>query len=407
MSATPPNKQDGKPQSSLVDKKVRPARIIFEPSKSYILTAGKIWLEPGKEIGPGWLRIESGRTAGSGPGEPPPQNGTGLIDLDSVLLVPGLIDSHVHLALDPGDGLDLPTRVETASAYGLAAVRDGGDKAAQTLQSRALIQNRFLLAASGQALHAPGRYGGFLGRPAAGRRDMARAVAELAEKGADQIKVIASGPVDLEVYGRVGPPQFEVDDLKYLVSSAREAGLKVMAHANGPEAVQRCLQAGAASIEHGYFMGGRALNLLAETGAAWTPTIQPLAALGAREPDGSARQTLIRRIIQHQLDQLSRAGELGVEVVIGTDAGSPGVQAGAGLIQEMSWWRRAGFRAEDILAAATLRAATLLGWTSLLGSFRPGRLAFAVGLSLEEPPAEAMLKPPLVTARPDLAGGCL
>jgi len=178
-----------------------------------------------------------------------------------------------------------------------------------------------------------------------------------------------------------------------------------MAHANGPEAVPSCLQAGAASIEHGYFMGDQALRLLADTGAAWAPTIQPLAALAEREPDGSARPSLIKRIIQHQVDQLNRAGELGVEVVMGTDAGSPGVRAGAGLAREMSWWRQAGFSGEAILAAATFRAAALLGKADILGSFRPGRLAFVVGLSSEEPLAEAILKPPLVTARPNLAGG--
>jgi len=386
------------------EQTIRPLRIIFARDRSYLLAARKIWIEPGKETGPGWLRIESGRVAGSGAGALPPQTGAEFINLGPVLLVPGLIDTHVHLALDPGDGLDLSARVETASDYGLAAVRDGGDKAAQTLQSRASIQNHLLLAASGQALHAPGRYGGFLGRAVADRRDMARAVMELAERGADHIKVIASGPVDLNAYGRVGPSQFEAADLRHLVSLAREVGLQVMAHANGPEAVQSCLQAGAASIEHGYFMGGRALRLLAETGAAWAPTIQPLAALAEREPDGSARASLIRRIIQDQADQLNRAGELGVEVVVGTDAGSPGVRAGAGLAREMSWWRRAGFSGEAILAAATLRAATLLGKTDILGSLRPGRLAFVVGLSSEEPLAEAILKPPLVTARPSLSG---
>lgn len=379
-----------------------PETIVFKTKRSYILAADGIWVEPKNLLQPGWLRIESGRIAAAGSGRPLLSADADLLDLGPVLVTPGLIDAHVHLDLDPGHGLDLAGRVSLAAAYGLAAVRDGGDKKALVLSSRNLIQRKMLLAASGQALYFPGRYGAFLGRPVAGRREMARAVRETAQRGADQIKVLASGPVDLDKFGMVGSPQFSAEDLRHLVTLAQNEGLGVMAHANGAEAVTMCLRAGVDSIEHGYFMGPEALKLLAGSGTAWIPTILPLAALAEREPEGSPRQAMIRRIMARQVEQLAQAGDMSVKLVLGTDAGSPGVAAGPGLGQEMAWWLRAGLGAEDVLAAATVRGADLLGRTKDVGRLRPGNMAFVVCFPKTASLAEALVQGPELVGRPDL-----
>ena len=74
--------------------------------------------------------------------------------------------------------------------------------------------------------------------------------AKLADSGVDQIKVLASGLVDLEKFGRVGKPQFTRDELKDTVCLAKDVGLGVMAHANGPDAVAWALNAGVRSVEN-------------------------------------------------------------------------------------------------------------------------------------------------------------
>ena len=224
-------------------------------------------------------------------------------------MLPGLVDAHVHLNLKPGQ--DPGEAARRAAAMGLAAVRDGGDKACLTLTARKSFSDLMIVVATGTALFAPGRYGSFLGRPVDSRREMAGTVRELAAAGVDQIKVLASGPVDLDVFGRVGPPQFRPDDLLWLTELARDEGLGVMAHANGPEAVEMCIRAGVLSVEHGYFMGPKALDLLAESGVAWVPTIEPLVAQRDRNTDSSGRGRVIRRTIAHQSNQVVRAGAVG------------------------------------------------------------------------------------------------
>ncbi|MDY6851854.1 MAG: amidohydrolase family protein, partial [Thermodesulfobacteriota bacterium] len=246
---TPPQK----PLSSVRETSL-PETIVFKTKRAYILTADRVWVEPGKILQPGWLLIENGRIVAAGSGRPLSAADAELIDLGPVLVTPGLIDAHVHLDLDPGQGLDLAGRVFSAASYGLAAVRDGGDNKALVLSSKDLIQRKLLVSASGRALYSPGRYGAFLGRPVAGPREMAQAVRETARCGADQIKILASGPVGLDKFGMVGPPQFSAEDLQYLVTLAQNEGLGVMAHANGAKAVIMCLRAGVDSIEHGYFM---------------------------------------------------------------------------------------------------------------------------------------------------------
>ncbi|MDY6852217.1 MAG: amidohydrolase family protein, partial [Thermodesulfobacteriota bacterium] len=136
--------------------------------------------------------------------------------------------------------------------------------------------------------------------------------------------------------------------------------------------------------------------------AAWVPTILPLAALAGREPEGSLRQAMIRRIIAHQLEQLAQAKDMGVRLVLGTDAGSPGVTAGPGLSQEMAWWLRAGLGAEDVLAAATVRGAELLGRTKDVGRLKPGNMAFAACFPKAASLAEALVQGPGLVGRPDL-----
>jgi imidazolonepropionase-like amidohydrolase len=227
---------------------------------------------------------------------------------------------------------------------------------------------------------------------------MARAVVYWAGRGADFIKVLASGPVDLDRSGHVGPPQFRFEDLSYLVELAKNQGLGVMAHANGPHAVAEAVRAGAATVEHGYFMGEDNLKRLADQGIPWIPTVVPLAVLEAREPDPE-RQRRIGDIVRHQLDQAAQAEALGVPLILGTDAGCPGVAVGPGLYMEMSLWLSAGIRAETVLDAAVYRPAHLFGWDLDLGRLEPGSRALLTGCDAGRPLAETLSIPPLWVSR--------
>ena len=379
--------------------------VVFPASGSIILTADFIWLTAGHLLQPGWLHIENGYVTQWGQGRP--LNVAPATDLGSLFLTPGLVDAHVHLDLNPGASPHLMDRVRLAAAYGLAGVRDGGDNGGRVLMAKAMVQDCLCLASPGVAMFAPGRYGAFLGRAVDGIEAMGQTVAEMVELGANHVKVLASGPVSLKKFGQVGPPQFSRDDLAYLSQLAKDRGLPLMAHANGPEAVRQSLEAGVDSIEHGYFMGPDNLKKLADTQAAWIPTIQPLASLLAREPRPLQRD-ILNRTINGQVEQLAMARLRGVRTVLGTDAGAPGLLVGPGLYQEMHWWRQAGYSVEEILTAATARSAELMGRPDL-GSLLPGSAAFVVGFhpvfspgsNRPEPDLE---QPPCFVGRPDLSG---
>ena len=370
---------------------ITPNRVlIFEPELNYLLSAASVYGHEGSMLTPGWIRVDQGRISGLGSGPASARPGETALDLGGLWLGPGLIDAHVHLDLWAGSGPDpgLRTKVRKAADWGLAGVRDGGDKTCSVLAARAVVEEFLALAASGSALYSPGRYGGFLGRPIKNTQDMALAVKEMAAVGVDQIKILASGPVSLKTFGQVGPPQFCEEDLKALVDLAGEQGLPVMAHANGPQATLMCLRAGVASLEHGYFMGSETMALLAESGIAWVPTVAPLAALAETETDPDIKYRLEKTIV-HQLGQLAEARETGVRTVLGSDAGSPGNEPGPGLFREMKLWLEAGYEANEILRTGTAESADLLWPNQNRGRLTIGAPARLIGLSrdLSSPPA--------------------
>jgi imidazolonepropionase-like amidohydrolase len=359
--------------------------LVFDRVRQYLVQADLIWVSPGCWLKPGWILIHNGvvQAHGQTGRDPWPNQADEVHFLDDVILIPSLIDAHVHLGLDSGSGSDPVGRAEYAASWGMAGVRDGGDRPGGALEVRHQLERHLHVAASGTALFKPGRYGSFLGRPVKDKPDMIDLVDDLSKAGVDQIKILASGPVHLDFVGRVGPPQFSPDELNLIVNRAKQNGLSVMAHANGAEAVRLCCRAGVATVEHGYFMGNEVLAELRDAGISWIPTIEPLSVLALREKDNRRRRR-IERIIEGQLEQLARANEIGVVAVLGTDAGSPGVICGPALYREMSWWRTAGLSYDRIFEAGTARPADLLGWSDRIGRLVPGCEPKFTGLHLNE-----------------------
>ena len=370
-------------------------KIIFESSRTYLIRTAEAWLGPDNVMRPAVLAVKNGTLI-----DPASISSEQVeeLDLGRVLAIPGLIDSHVHLSLDPGGLPDLKARVELALEWGLAGVRDGGDKNSLILKTCHDPEAPLAINSPGPALFRPGRYGAFLGRPVSGRKEIIEAVREIALAGADYIKVLASGPVGLKYFGQVGPPQFEIDDMRALVAAAGEQGLYVMAHANGPQAVEMCIRAGVGSLEHGYFMGEKALGLLAEKGTIWVPTIVPLAALAGQAQTSPDQVELIGRIINDQVGQLTLAREVGVRTAVGSDAGSPGNPAGPGLYREISFFLQAGYSIYEVITAALTNGAELMRTSRNLGFGDYGRPARFVGLGLDSPLEESGALGPVVVA---------
>ncbi|MCS5695359.1 amidohydrolase family protein [Desulfofundulus thermocisternus] len=359
--------------------------------------------EPPRE---GLVFLREGRVAAVAEGDNgcrdkvPAPGSPDLLELPGCTVIPGLIDCHVHLALDGRDFSrarqqwnNRPEWQERVKAdlqetleRGIVAVRDGGDRAGIGLEAKQLVMSGRLagplVLACGQALHRQGKYGSFLG-PGLTPAELETAVDSLARQGVDHLKVLVSGIVSFSEYGRVGGPQFTREELQRIVHRARGRGLRVMAHASGEEAVRLAVEAGVDSIEHGYFLSEESLHRMAARGIAWVPTVIPVAGQvrGQWRAQYTAREAeIINRTWRRHLKMVRKALEMGVTLGVGTDAGATGVCHGRGFLEELLLYREAGLSPADILLAATRNGAAILGLEHLLGRIEPGRPAFLVAV---------------------------
>lgn len=331
--------------------------------------------------------VEAGRIERILDGPLPPTDGLEIVDLSDCTVFPGLVDSHVHLVMS---GTMEPTlrRRQLDSTYadrrstiadhlrqhaacGVLAVRDGGDHNGDTLryQSDPINQSASVvrIASPGRARHAPGRYGRLIGIPVeAGRTLTQSAFGKRKQTRKDHLKVVNSGLNSLSQFGVESVPQFGEAELRQAVCAARRRGLPTMVHANGTLPVKLAVDAGCDSIEHGFFMGRENMRRMADRGVVWVPTAVTMKAYGDYlERQGyrsdSSFADVSRRNLEHQIEQIDLARQLGVTLALGTDAGSPGVHHGLSVKEELQLFVSAGFSVEQAIRCASRNGALLMG----------------------------------------------
>ena len=301
------------------------------------------------------------------------------LDLSGCTVLPGLIDSHVHLTMTGSVDETLRTHLRDASfevvrqmilenlrehlRTGVIAVRDAGGTRGNALRFSKSSPGRgqpVRVLAAGRAWHRPGRYGRLIGRPPARGLDLAQSIRQNGEP-ADHIKIVNSGLNSLTEFGKQTAPQFDRPELSAAVRAAAERGLSVMVHANGEVPVRIAVRSGCRSVEHGFFMGKDNLARMADTGVIWVPTAVTMRAFARFCRQTRRNPDVARRTLDHQLEQLALARRLGVRVALGTDSGSPGVHHGAAVIEEMKLLMRAGFTLEEAIGCASGNAGLLVG----------------------------------------------
>ena len=340
------------------------------------------------------LKVVDGRLAAIDkyiPGDAPAPSH--VIDLSHCTILPPLVDSHVHLFMSGSTNRQARERQLTAGyeelrpviaqhlhylfTHGVLAVRDGGDKGGYALTYRQTkeMHPEMILKAVGRAWHAEGRYGGLIGRCPANGESLIEAFGR-EDQEVDQVKLVNSGYNSLKVFGQETEPQFSKAELIKIVTAAARVGRKVMVHANGKDPVRQAVEAGCHSIEHGFFMGRDNLELMAEKGTYWVPTVFTMKSFAANYGylNGNADKQVIEKNLNHQLEQLILARQLGVKVAVGTDAGSLGVLHGESMVEEMKLFRKAGYSLEETIQCATGNGAKLLGLDDF-GLLTKGRAA--------------------------------
>ncbi len=301
-------------------------------------------------------------------------------------LMPGLVEGHAHLFLNGGE-LDggvrssyLKSPVENmleigrdnlrlSAEAGVTLIRDAGDRFGinHALRAEASLAKSPLprVRSAGLGVRRARGYGAFMAREVDDPSQIPKIVGDLAADS-DDIKVILTGIIDFDLGAVKGPPQFDLDECRAIVNSARAAGRRTFAHCSGLDGISLAIEAGIDSIEHGFFMNQEMLAVMAERQIAWVPTLSPVD-FQWRSPQwcGWSSGTIdnLRTILDGHIRHLALAAELGAPIVCGSDAGSHGVPHGSSLVDEVEFLLQAGLSMEKALAAATSVPRRLWGET--------------------------------------------
>lgn len=329
----------------------------------------------------------------------------GVSDVAGLFLLPGLIDCHVHLVMrgedaDPSANAGRSDEeiaefaaeaAERTLLGGITTVRDVGGwnyvevalreeiERGERMGPRLLLAGRLLSQPTEAVEYYPGMY-----EVAAGPDAVAKAAGKQIERGADLIKVMATGAMLSPEGEDARAAQFSLVEMRAAVDAATAAGGHVAAHAHALEGVRDAVLAGVRSIEHGTYADEETLQLMAEREVFLVPTLSTwTSARVDQEVMATMPDHLKARLLEaHQthVAMLRNAVGLGVPIAMGTDAGTPGNHHGANALECVAMVEEAGMRPEQSLRAATLDAARLLGRDQELGSIEPGRLADIIGV---------------------------
>lgn len=348
--------------------------------------------------------IEGGYTA-AGPGDT-------VIDLKSKTVLPGLMDMHVHLTSEYSRDSRLNRFITNEADYaidatmyakrtleaGFTVVRNLGDEFNVTVALRNAIENgdvpgpRIFTAAKaigttgGHADPTNGWAEHIMGDPGPehgvinGADDARKAVRQRYKDGADWIKITATGGV-LSVAKNGDNPQFTDEELKAVVDTAADYGLRVAAHAHGTEGMKRAVIAGVASIEHGTYMDAEVMRLMKKNGTYYVPTIMAGAWVAEKaKVDGffpelvRPKAAAIGPVIK---STFAAAYKAGVPIVFGTDTG---VSAHGDNAQEFALMVEAGMPPMMAIKSATSVAAKFLRIDDTYGTLEAGKQADIVAV---------------------------
>lgn len=381
--------QPASPQETLIHA----GRLLADPASGRVLTQQTILVRDGKivSVSAGYANARSGQK---------------VVDLKQSFVLPGLIDSHVHLASEQGPDSRLNGFLKTESdaaidaagfalktlLAGFTTVADLGGPSESILAlrsgvARGVVPGPRIISAAG-AVSVHGGHGDANGMPAdlvphfrgsgvcSGADDCARATRERVRDGADIIKITATGGVLSQTAAGLGQ-QFTDAELAAIVQAAHAMGRKVTAHAHGADGINSFLKAGGDSIEHGTYANEESAALFKQTGAYLVPTLLAgdFVAREAAKPDtflSPAQQQKALEAGPKMLDMARRMHAAGVKIAFGTDTG---VSAHGDNAQEFALLVKAGMTPLQAIQAATVNAADHFGLSAEIGSIAPGKTA--------------------------------
>lgn len=315
-----------------------------------------------------------------------------IIDATGKSVLPGLIDSHLHLVLSKGErciedlmsesnevlAIRILSNAQKSLSCGTTTVRDCADRDFVTLEVKRAIEAGLVIGpriiACGPAITTTGGHIYYMGTEADSKEDVIRTCRMHIKHGVDWIKVCATGG-GLTPGTNVRRAQYSAEALAALVEDAHRLARKVCAHAHGTEGIRNCARAGIDSIEHctwlgpedGYEYDEETVHLMISKKLTICHTIA-----GERTPteDGFKGATGLDVLVLQR-----RMFEVGARFVLGSDAGIPRTKFEDFPRSIEVAVKTAGFSNMEAIQAATSSSAKMLGLDHQIGTLEPDKMA--------------------------------
>src|SRR5437868_9524182 len=351
--------------------------------------------------------IDGERIAATGAGADPPRDAE-IIDAEGRTVMPGMIDAHVHLFMQPASMQEnLLTPPTLRAFYGARNARDTLDAGFTTVRDAGGAPQGFKMAIERRLIPGPrmriaitmlsqtgghgdstlpsgvrARGGPFASGPewpenvVNGADEIRRAVRELLRAGADFIKLASTGGV-LSPSDEPSHTQFSKAEIRVMVEEAAAAGKTAMAHAQGTQGIKNAVSAGVESIEHGIYLDEEVIDEMKRRGTFLVPTlVAPLWVLRRSENDpGSVLPQSVRKTKEtmvHHNESITRAIAAGVRIAMGTDSGvgTHGTNA-----EELERMVECGMTPMQAIVATTKTASECVHMQRDVGTIEAGKLA--------------------------------
>ncbi len=372
-----------------------------------LLKAGTLIVGDGKILENVSILIQGEKIAEIGQNITTPPD-TEVLDFSNRVVMPGIIDPHVHVCFDGGTNPEevklfsdelLAIRgvqlVEILLEYGVTTVGDAAGRgnvpfAVKEAIEKGLVNGPRFLPCGKMITISGGRdFGG--ANQADGPDDVRRAVREEIGRGASYIKLAATGAIsspNTESFNS----QFDIDELQAAANEARKVQLKSHAHAYGDVGIRNTILAGVDVLVHGHPLKQENIELMKKHKTMYMPTIVTYYESQLHHDDGDLPEYMVRKekeIFPLIEEGVRNAVKAGIELVVGTDSGMPYTYYGKSTSEEMELMVRLGGASEmTAIIAGTKNAAWSLSIDDKVGTIEVGKSADLLVLASGKNPLE-------------------
>ncbi|UMZ73845.1 metal-dependent hydrolase family protein [Natranaerofaba carboxydovora] len=320
-----------------------------------------------------------------------------VYDLEGNILLPGLIDSHIHLdqhgmadtydenlVEDKLRSIRAAKEMENTLWQGFTTVRNAGSvnwidlSVKEAVEQKIIKGPRILACGKILCITSPGsEYFKGLYEEVDGYDGFKLGAREQLKRGADLLKIMATGAI-MNPGGVAGATQPDVEEIRAVVEEADKLNKKVASHAHGAEGIKNSIRAGVHSVEHGTFADKEAIEMLVNEGVYYVPTLAPDYFMNKHGKEGGVAAFMVDEIKKKRiarLDRVKRALDAGVKIATGSDAGTPYNFQGKNAYEMVIMVKEGLMTAAEALISGTKISAQACDLGDEIGTIEEGKLA--------------------------------